>query len=211
MSIDYQYESLDIKNFGTTVHVPDNYLAKLMYYLSCARSVIQYDINNKYTDQNNYALLTADEEEDVVDYAKLLEPDYLIEKKLFLVGENYLRNYSSNNKFFEVSNNQFGLHISSEIMIAGVARKVSKIMVCRESWLKENYYDPMDYYNRKRKTCCYKFCKCMDCFACCFDSCCSCCDNDHSCSNCCKKVCCLIILGIIISLILIINLSLLNR
>ena len=58
MSIDYQYESLDIKNFGTTVHVPDNYLAKLMYYLSCARSVIQYDIDNKYTDQNNYALLT---------------------------------------------------------------------------------------------------------------------------------------------------------
>ena len=94
MSIDYQYESLDIKNTGTTVHVPDNYLAKLMYYLSCATSVIQYDIDNKYTDKNNYALLTADEEEHVVDCAKLLEPDYLIEKKLFLVGEKYLRNYS---------------------------------------------------------------------------------------------------------------------
>ena len=37
-------------------------------------------------------VLTADEEEHVVNCAKLLEPDYLIEKKLFLVGENYLRN-----------------------------------------------------------------------------------------------------------------------
>ena len=51
MSIDYQHESLDIKNTGTTAHVPDNYLAKLMYYLSCATSVIQYDIDDKYTDQ----------------------------------------------------------------------------------------------------------------------------------------------------------------
>ena len=72
-------------------------------------------------------------------------------------------------------------------MFAGVARKVKNVMVCRKCWIQDHYYEPMGYYMSQSK-CCYKFCKCMDCFACCFDSCCSCCDNDHSCSNCCKKI-----------------------
>ena len=198
MSLDYLGESLDVKNTGRTTYVPDNNLAKLMYYLDCATTVIQYDLEGRLTDYKNYDRLRAEEEELVVDLVKIVEPDFLIKHYLFLVGEKYIGYYPSDNKFLEITNNIFGLHIDSEIMVAGVARRVNKIMVCRECWLKEYYYDPMDYYNRKKKTCCDKFCKFLDCFAGCFDTCCSCCDRDHCCSNCCKKVCCLIIWGFII-------------
>jgi hypothetical protein len=203
MSLDYQYQSLDIKNTGSTVYVPNNNLAKLMYYIKCATSVIQYDLDDRIINYKNYKLLSAEEEKLVVDLAKILEPDFLIQYNIFLVGDNYLTAEAADNEFFEVTNNQFGLHVSSEIMVAGVARKVNKIMVCRKCWIQENYYDPMDYYNTKSKDCCYKFCKFLDCFAGCFDTCCSCCDSDHSCSKTCKKVCCLIIWGIIIANIII--------
>lgn len=204
MSLDYQYQDLDIKNTGTTAYVPKNYLAKLMYYISCATSVIQYDLDDRIINYKNYDSLSADQEKLVVKLAKILEPDILIKYSVFLVGDKYLTIDAADNEFFEVTNNQFGLHISSEIMVAGVARRIKKIMVCRKRWIRENYYEPMNYYMAECK-CCFKFCKFLDCFAGCFDSCCSCCDRDHSCSIYCKKVCCLIIWGfIIITIVMII-------
>lgn len=203
MSIDYQYESLDIKNTGTTAHVPKNYLAKLMYYIKCATNVIQYDLDDRIINYENYNLLSPDQEKLVVDIAKIFNPDILMQYNVFIVGDDYLTINAADNEFFEVSNNQFGLHISSEIMFAGVARKVKNVMVCRKCWIQDHYYEPMGYYMSKSK-CCYKFCKFLDCFARCFDTCCSCCDSDHSCNICCKKVCCLIIWGIIIANIAII-------
>ena len=47
MSLDLQAESLDVKLTGRTVYVPENKIAKLMYYLDCVTGVIQYDGNKK--------------------------------------------------------------------------------------------------------------------------------------------------------------------
>ena len=47
MSLDLKAESLDVKLIGKTVYVPENKIAKLMYYLDCVTGVIQYDGNKK--------------------------------------------------------------------------------------------------------------------------------------------------------------------
>ena len=84
-----------------------------MYYLHCATTVIRYDLDRRLTDYENFYLLNDEEEELVVDLAKILEPDFLIKHSLFLVGDNYDINFL--NEFFEITNNKFGLHINSEI------------------------------------------------------------------------------------------------
>ena len=51
MSVDLNYNSLHIRNYGTTCDVPDNDLAKLMYYLDCVDSLIPNIIDSeKYHD-----------------------------------------------------------------------------------------------------------------------------------------------------------------
>ena len=54
MSLDMDYQSMEVKDIDRTVTVPDNKLAKLMYYLACVFKVIQYDHNSRFTDFQNY-------------------------------------------------------------------------------------------------------------------------------------------------------------
>ena len=149
MSLDLGYQSLDVKLTGKTVYVPDNHLAKLMYYLSCVAVVLEVDKNNKLLEYQNYYLLTEKEEELVVVFALLFSPKTLKEKFLFLVGDKYVPPGTSN-EFYELTNNNFGVHISSEVIIGGVSRKVFQLMGCTESWLDRNYYNPLTHYINSR-------------------------------------------------------------
>ena len=48
MSATLDYNSLKIEATGSETLVPNNNLAKLMYYLSCVFAVIQYNEDNKF-------------------------------------------------------------------------------------------------------------------------------------------------------------------
>ena len=205
MSLDLLAESLDVKLTGRTVYVPDNSIAKLMYYLGCVAAVIQFDRNSKLLEYQDYYLLSEEEEQTVVTLALLFNPKILSDNHLFLVGSNYVP-FGEKNQFYEITNNKFGIHVSSEIIIGGVARKILKFMGCTNSWLERYYYEPLrDYLNShpeflKKKNCCDpntcdSFCSCC---VTCFDSCCECCDC--GCGRCGKKICCFIFWGIIVVL-----------
>ena len=57
MSLDLDYKQLTLESTGSTTYVPENDLAKLMYYLNCVFSVIQYyednSVNKRLTDFKN--------------------------------------------------------------------------------------------------------------------------------------------------------------
>ena len=126
MSLTMGYESLDAKMTGSKTTVPENDLAKLMYYLDCVFAVIRYDGAEQYTNYKEY-LLSTKEEQTVVGLAILFNPEIMIESSLFLVGSNFVPSGSSN-KFYEISNNKIGIHVNFEVMIGGVSRKVMKVM-----------------------------------------------------------------------------------
>ena len=48
MSATLGYNSLKVEAIGQKVYVPDNDYARLMYYLSCVFTVIQYDADIIY-------------------------------------------------------------------------------------------------------------------------------------------------------------------
>ena len=148
MSLSLGYQSLGIKLTGEKTTIPDNPLAKLMYYLHCVFKVIQYEGDfKKYTDYYYYYLLSTDEEKKVILLAALFNPEVMIKASLF-INEPVLIRPGFNNEFFELSNNKIGIHVNSEVVIGGVSRKVLNIMAYRETWLDYNYYEPMNTYIR---------------------------------------------------------------
>ena len=209
MSLYCNYQSLDVKSIGSHTTVPENNIAKLMYYFYCVSVVIQLDKNNRYTDYSNYFLLSKEEEETVAGFAILFSPEIMKKYCLFVVNPQYVK-YGYTNDFLEITNNNLGIHVDSEVIIGGVSRKVLKIMVCKECWLEENYYLPLSAYlldhpDLKKKNCCESFCDFLNCFAKCFDSLCCCFNCD--CTTNCKKIWCIIFYAYIITVAIICILS----
>ena len=148
MSLDMNYQSLGVKLTGSTTTVPDNELAKLMYYLDCVFAVIQYDGAEKYINYREYYTLTSEEENIVLSLVCLFNPKIMVESYIFLVGPRFVPEGSSN-QFYELTDNRIGIHVNSEIMIGGVSRRVLKVMACTEDWLNRNYFIPVESYNRR--------------------------------------------------------------
>ena len=146
MSVNLNYQSLDIKAIGTTVTVPEHSLAKLMYYLSCVSSVIQYDDDSRLTDYRNYYLLTREEEQTVLSLVALFNPKIMTSLSLFIVNPDLVP-YGSSNEFYQITDQKIGVHVDSEVIIGGKVIKVLKIMACTQSWLIKYYYDPIQQYS----------------------------------------------------------------
>ena len=176
MSLDMNYQSLGVKMTGSSTTVPDNELAKLMYYLDCVFGVIQFDGAERYTNYQEYYLLTFDEKKTVLYLAGLFNPKIMVDSYLFLVGSRFVPEGKSN-QFFDITDSRIGIHVNSEVMIGGVSRRVLKVMGCTESWLNRNYFTPVEtYYKRAQlpasgsqnstgnnKDCCYYCGRFLDC------------------------------------------------
>ena len=111
MSLDMNYQSLGVKLTGSTTTVPDNELAKLMYYLDCVFAVIQYDGAEKYTNYREYYTLTSEEENIVLSLVCLFNPKIMVESYIFLVGPRFVPEGSSN-QFYELTDNRIGIHVN---------------------------------------------------------------------------------------------------
>ena len=73
MSATFGMNKLTFEDFGERTTVPNNNIAKLMYYLDCVLTVIEYD-RIILTDYKNYYVLTAEERKLVIELAILFNP-----------------------------------------------------------------------------------------------------------------------------------------
>ena len=146
MSLNLKYQSLDVKMIGRTVTVPDNKLAKLMYYLQCVFNVIQIDESTRLTDFENYYDLTKEEEQTVLGLCALFNPKVMIELSLFIVAPELVPE-GRRNQFYQLTDDRIGVHVNSEVVIGGRVIKVLEIMACTRNWLEANFYDPVDEYS----------------------------------------------------------------
>ena len=85
MSATLGVKSLKIEFAGKVVSVPNDNIARLMYYLSVVANVIQYKENNKFLEYNNYLQLNEEEKEEVYKLALLMKPEIFIEAGIFKV------------------------------------------------------------------------------------------------------------------------------
>ena len=142
---------MEVKPIDRTVTVPDNRLAKLMYYLACVFKVIQYDENPRLTDFQNYYLLSNEEEQTVLGLVALFNPKVMVDLSLFIVSSNLVPN-GKPNEFYQITDDKIKVHVNSEVVIGGRVIKVLKIMACTETWIDRYYIQPADSYTKPQLT-----------------------------------------------------------
>ena len=136
------YRQLGIKRTGNLCKVPENPYAKLMYYLDCVDSLIQYNFNKRLTNYQEYYNLTEKEKEALKILCILLNPKILIENKVIIYAPELCEN--ATNEFYEITNTNLGFHANEFITIGGVEVKVRKIMAIKGQWVEKNFVKPLE-------------------------------------------------------------------
>ena len=134
------YRELGIKRTGNKCTVPENPYGKLMYYLQCVDSVIQYNFNKKLTNYNQYYNLTNEEKLAIKTLCFLLNPKVLVDANVFIYKPELCIDFS--NEFYEITDKSLGFLSHNKITIGGVEVKVRKIMAFKGNWIENNYANP---------------------------------------------------------------------
>ncbi len=141
----------ELKETGSDASIPDNNIAKLMYYLNCICSLLDLDLEDKpeirrATDYKNYHRLNDDEIDKLLVLCILLSPDELEGKCIFqdddLCGD-------CNNNFFKISEIKTSLLVSRSVLVGGESTEVQNIMVYKSRWMIEHYIGPIASFHRR--------------------------------------------------------------
>ena len=135
------FNNVKVRTFGERTSVPDDNVAKLMYYLSCVDTVINYNEIDRLSDYQNYDSLSVDDLTELFKLVILFNPEIFVEAGIFILDESLLP-YDLDNQFFEITDERIGIHVNNEIFIGGRSVKVLKVMACNEDWLVRNYFRP---------------------------------------------------------------------
>ena len=127
-----------IRDTSVNVNIPPNDLAKLMYYLSCVNSVIRVADLSPYINYNVYYLMLG-QINTIINLAKIYSPDKMISCKAFIQDDSL----GDQNKFFQITDETYGVHANEEFFIGGKTVRISQIMVYRNDWILKNYYLPL--------------------------------------------------------------------
>ena len=144
MSATFAEKNIGVKAFGERIEVPNHPIAKLMYYFDCIATVIDYH-DCSFSDFKYYEDLPIELLEAISQAGKLLNPQYFIEAKIFILNPNLL--FELDNQFYEITDETIGVHVNREIIVGGKIVKVLKVMACNRRWLTTFYYNPMNAIN----------------------------------------------------------------
>ncbi len=142
MSATLGMNKVNVQMFGETTQVPNDIVAKLMYYLNCVTVVIDYQKNNILTDYKHYYDLSAEQIAAVFEFGILFDPKIFINAGVFIVDSKLLP-YDSDNQFYKITDEKIGVHVNQNFMIGGKEVKVLNVMACNDSWLSRFYYAPI--------------------------------------------------------------------
>ena len=146
MSTNYITKNIRIKDSDNYTTIPDNAIAKLMYYLYCVSSVIDI-IDPILTDYQNYDKLKSEQLVEVYNKSKEYSPDKFLSHKILIINRD-LHNNSLDNEFYEITDKSIDHHADKEIAIGGKVAKVNKIIVCNNNWLSLYYYSPISVVDK---------------------------------------------------------------
>lgn len=132
----------DFAKFGETVTVPNADIAKIMYYIDCVCTVIEYNDQDlsRYRNYSNWANMSDEEDRLIFILALSFAPKEL-ENRVFFNNSRLCGD--SNNQFYEIGQVQRSIVIVQSILIGGQQRSVKKIMAYKPVWMERNYYIPM--------------------------------------------------------------------
>jgi len=134
----------EVKLRDTTwgVAVPNNDIAKLMYYIHWICTCIEPDDNSiisRLRDYKNYDRLSSNEEAQILALCLALSPDKLIGT----VFQPVTNCGDFSNQLLELSAVKTDLLVTESLVIGGHRRRILKIMRFKKSWVENNYINPL--------------------------------------------------------------------
>lgn len=109
-------EELVDKNITNKIYIPNDKVAKLMYYLKCVFTVIQSDIQRKYINYNDFYLITKSDEEKIIELINLFKPTIMKNLNLFRIEPDFVP-IDKENEFYDISDERFADKINPEVTI----------------------------------------------------------------------------------------------
>ena len=149
MAAVFDRTQIGIKKIGSTTTVPDNPIARLMYYFDCVCSCTDADDDasiRRLRNYRNYLDLTNDEEAKLFILCLALSPDKLI-GSIFFPDEDI----DGGNKFYELSAVNTKLVVSESVMVGGQQKRVHKIMKFKKIWIERNYLEPLQSFQQRQR------------------------------------------------------------
>ena len=145
------YEQIKVQEEeADKIDIPNNKFAKLMYYLKCVFTIIHSEIGKRYTNYNNYYLISKFEEQTILNLVYRFNAKLMMDFNLFRIEPDFVP-IGKENEFYDISDIRFVGKIKSEIKINGGSRKVLKIMSCTESWINKYYEEPLKEYKNPKE------------------------------------------------------------
>ena len=145
MSATFAMKDYKFNHYGSYTLVPDHAIARLMYYLHCVLSLLDYS-DDTIANFQNYDELNVDQLAKVLLYAKVFYPQRFINAEAVVLDRDLL-NDSPKNDFIEMIGETKIIHINEEFGFVGREVRVRKKMKCNQSWLTVYYYRPMEIIN----------------------------------------------------------------
>ncbi|XP_019854518.1 PREDICTED: uncharacterized protein LOC109583549 [Amphimedon queenslandica] len=139
---------VQIKNVGSSASVPNDPIAKLMYYFHCVCGCVEPDDDytiRRLRDYENYHRLTSEEEAQLIVLCLALSPDNLIGSIFHPVNDCG----SSTNKFVEISAVKTDLLVTNSLLIGGQQKKVQKVMFFEKRWMEDSFIEPLQAVQRR--------------------------------------------------------------
>ena len=134
---------IDNKRRTVSTTVPDNYISKLMYYLSCVCTAITCDKDEdicRFTNYTKSEELSNEEQKLLLTICYTFSPD-VFEDKVFFHNRELCMEFS--NEFYDINQVRQQLAPAESIPIADRTYQVIKVMVYKMSWMQKNYLEPV--------------------------------------------------------------------
>jgi hypothetical protein len=137
-----QRNQIGMKKTGVSASIPNNDVARLMYYFNSVCQAIEYTDNDmqRYRNYHNWSSLSSREVRLLVALCYTLSPD-VFNNKVFFQSDALCGN--SSNEFYEISQVSHQLLAVRSIVVAGRTRRVNKIMTYTMPWMRDYYLGPM--------------------------------------------------------------------
>ena len=140
-----QRQQIQIEKTSTSTTIPNNPVAKLMYYFNCVCSCIDDDDDSSFSRlrqyKTNYNSLSDEEEAMLLVLCLALSPDKLIDSVFF-----HNEQIDCNNEFFKVSAVSTQMLVSESLLIGGQRRRVQSIMMFKKVWIEKFFIEPLKAY-----------------------------------------------------------------
>ena len=139
-----------VKKTGEKCTVPNNDIAKLMYYFDCVCICIEGDSTptlRRLRDFNNYESLTINERAQLLAICLTISPDKLI-GSVFFPSEDI---EGSTNTFLQLSEVSTKFVVAESFVVGGQSKKVKKIMLFKMRWIESNFIEPLCSIGKKSR------------------------------------------------------------